>query len=79
MRNRTEYEGELDVDDSLVKDLIAACRKVGVTGVEQQDALHPLKRVPLQTHCRSKRSRVMTLAHAFTKSRTNFSWPSPAA
>jgi len=28
MRNRTEYEGTLDVDDRLVKDLIAACRKV---------------------------------------------------
>jgi hypothetical protein len=28
MRNRTEYEGALDVDERLVKDLIAACRKV---------------------------------------------------
>ena len=28
MRNRTEYEGVLDVDDRLVKDLIAACQKV---------------------------------------------------
>jgi hypothetical protein len=28
MRNRTEYEGVLDVDDRLVSDLIAACRKV---------------------------------------------------
>ena len=28
MRNRTEYEGVLDVDDRLVKDLIAACRNV---------------------------------------------------
>jgi hypothetical protein len=28
MRNRTEYEGVLDVDDRLVLDLIAACRKV---------------------------------------------------
>jgi hypothetical protein len=26
MRNRTEYEGVLDVDDTLVSDLIAACR-----------------------------------------------------
>src|SRR5213594_846156 len=28
MRNRTEYEGALDVDDRLLKDLVAACRKV---------------------------------------------------
>ena len=28
MRNRTEYEGFLDVDDRLVTDLIGACRKV---------------------------------------------------
>ena len=28
MRNRSEYEGALDVDDSLVTDLIGACRKV---------------------------------------------------
>jgi hypothetical protein len=28
MRNRTEYEGALDVDDRLVRDLVAACRKV---------------------------------------------------
>ncbi len=28
MRNRTEYEGALDVDERLVLDLIAACRKV---------------------------------------------------
>ena len=28
MRNRTEYEGVLDVDERLVVDLIAACRKV---------------------------------------------------
>ena len=28
MRNRTEYEGALDVDDRLVSDLIAACRQV---------------------------------------------------
>jgi hypothetical protein len=28
MRNRTEYEGTLDVDERLVKDLIAACRRV---------------------------------------------------
>jgi hypothetical protein len=27
-RNRTEYEGVLDVDDRLVSDLIGACRKV---------------------------------------------------
>jgi hypothetical protein len=28
MRNRTEYEGVLDVDDRLVSDLIGACRTV---------------------------------------------------
>jgi hypothetical protein len=28
MRNRTEYEGALDVDERLVTDLIGACRKV---------------------------------------------------
>src|SRR4051812_43870978 len=28
MRNRTEYEGALDVDERLVADLITACRKV---------------------------------------------------
>jgi hypothetical protein len=28
MRNRTEYEGALDVDERLVRDVIGACRKV---------------------------------------------------
>jgi hypothetical protein len=28
MRNRTEYEGVLDIDERLVTDLIGACRKV---------------------------------------------------
>jgi hypothetical protein len=28
VRNRTEYEGALDVDDRLVADLISACREV---------------------------------------------------
>jgi hypothetical protein len=28
MRNRTEYEGTLDVDERLVADLTSACRKV---------------------------------------------------
>jgi hypothetical protein len=28
MRNRTEYEGAFDVDERLVDDLIASCRKV---------------------------------------------------
>lgn len=28
MRNRTEYEGALDVDERLVADLVVACRKV---------------------------------------------------
>lgn len=31
LRNRTEYEGALDVDDRLVVDLIGACRKVAET------------------------------------------------
>jgi len=30
IRNRGEYEGDLDVDDRLVKDLIIACNAVGV-------------------------------------------------
>jgi hypothetical protein len=29
MRNRTEYEGALDIDDRLVSDLIGACRRGG--------------------------------------------------
>ena len=37
------------------------------------------KRILLYTHFRSKRSRDITLAHAFTKSRTNISFPSAAA
>jgi len=28
LRNRTEYEGALDVDDRLVSDLVTACRRV---------------------------------------------------
>ncbi|HWE22959.1 MAG TPA: hypothetical protein VG496_03365 [Myxococcales bacterium] len=28
IRNRTEYEGALDVDERLVKDLVAACQEV---------------------------------------------------
>ncbi len=28
MRNRTEYEGAIDVDERLVTDLVVACRKV---------------------------------------------------
>jgi hypothetical protein len=28
MRNRTEYEGALDVNERLVADLITSCRKV---------------------------------------------------
>lgn len=28
MRNRTEYEGALDVDERLVADLITSCREV---------------------------------------------------
>jgi hypothetical protein len=38
MRNRTEYEGSLDVDERLVVDLIGACRKVA----EKVRALPPI-------------------------------------
>lgn len=38
MRNRTEYEGVLDVDERLVEDLIAACRRVA----EKIGALTPI-------------------------------------
>lgn len=38
MRNRTEYEGALDLDERLVVDLIAACRHV----VEQIQKLPPV-------------------------------------
>jgi hypothetical protein len=30
LRNRGEYEGALDVDDQLITDLIAACKKVSL-------------------------------------------------
>ena len=36
MRNRTEYEGALDLDERLVTDLIRACRKVA----------HKIKEIP---------------------------------
>ena len=39
MRNRTEYEGALDVDERLVTDLIAACRKVA----DQINELPPIQ------------------------------------
>ncbi len=42
-------------------------------------AAAPWKLLLLHTYGRSKRSRVITLAHAFTKSCTNFSFPSDAA
>ena len=38
MRNRTEYEGALDVDERLVTDLIGTCRKVA----EKVGALPPI-------------------------------------
>ena len=38
MRNRTEYEGAIDVDERLVADLIVACRKVA----EKVRALPPI-------------------------------------
>jgi hypothetical protein len=38
MRNRSEYEGALDVDERLVSDLIAACRKVA-DGVRRLPAI----------------------------------------
>jgi hypothetical protein len=40
LRNRTEYEGALDLDDRLVADLVAACRTVA----ERVNALSPLPR-----------------------------------
>lgn len=39
MRNRTEYEGALDVDERLVDDLIVACREV-------VDKIDGLPRIP---------------------------------
>jgi len=42
MRNRTEYEGVLDVDDRLVSDLIGACRKVA-------DKIRSLPAIPKQS------------------------------
>jgi hypothetical protein len=38
LRNRTEYEGALDLDDRLVPDLVAACRTVA----ERVSELSPL-------------------------------------
>ena len=38
MRNRTEYEGALEVDERLVADLIASCRKVA----EKVEGLPPI-------------------------------------
>lgn len=38
LRNRTEYEGALDLDDRLVADLVSACRTVA----ERVNALSPL-------------------------------------
>jgi hypothetical protein len=40
MRNRTEYEGALDVDERLVADLITSCRKVA----EAVQGLPPIRR-----------------------------------
>ncbi len=42
-RNRTEYEGFLDVDDRLVSDLISACQEVASKAAQ----LPPLPAVPL--------------------------------
>jgi hypothetical protein len=42
MRNRTEYEGVLDVDDRIVSDLIGACRKVA----EKARRLPPIPEKP---------------------------------
>ena len=39
LRNRTEYEGALDVDERLVADLISACRAVA-------DRVNELPRLP---------------------------------
>lgn len=38
IRNLGEYEGDLNVDERIVRDLIAACRKVAIA----VDALPPL-------------------------------------
>jgi hypothetical protein len=42
MRNRTEHEGALDVDERLVADLIGACRKVA-------DKIKQLAPIPRQS------------------------------
>jgi len=39
IRNRGEYEGDLDIDDRIVADLVAACRTVA----GKLDTLPPLK------------------------------------
>lgn len=39
IRNRGEYEGDMDVDERLVTDLIAACKRVATA----LDALPPLR------------------------------------
>lgn len=43
MRNRTEYEGALDVDERLVTDLIGACRQVAAKIKELPSIQHNSK------------------------------------
>jgi hypothetical protein len=43
MRNRTEYEGALDVDERLVADLVDACRKVAAKIKELPPIQHKSK------------------------------------
>jgi hypothetical protein len=43
MRNRTEYEGALDVDERLVADLVNACRKVAAKMKELPPIQHKSK------------------------------------
>jgi hypothetical protein len=43
LRNRTEYDGALDVDERLVADLVDACRKVAAKIKELPPIQHKSK------------------------------------
>jgi hypothetical protein len=43
MRNRTEYEGALDVEERLVADLVDACRQVAAKIKERPPIQHKSK------------------------------------
>jgi len=45
MRNRTEYEGALDVDERLVADLVTSCRTVA----EKVERLPPIAEGSIST------------------------------